>query len=174
VVLLRHTFIVGRQLVRNARAGWEASRGRSPRGARASGAEMSPEQAAAYAEGSFAVLAEEGAVRPGDAVLEVGPGESLALGLRLLAAGAREVVAVDRFETQAELGRRAAIYSAIVDRLGGAEREVAQSAIKPDEDPPLDASRGVSTPSSRSPRCSTSPTSGRLYALSTGFWRRAA
>lgn len=142
---MRTAPIIARQVARNLRAGVDARRGRTPDGARASGAEMTPAEAAAYADAAFEVLVEHGELRPeelsGAAVLEIGPGESLALGLRLIAAGAAEVVAVDRFDTQADLGRRQAIYAALVDALDPGARAAAEAVVRPGEDPPLDPAR---------------------------------
>jgi SAM-dependent methyltransferase len=75
---------------------------------------MEPAAAAAYADSSFASLVRAGLDASSARVLEIGPGESLALGLRLVAAGASEVVAVDRFDVQAPEERRRAVYEALL------------------------------------------------------------
>jgi SAM-dependent methyltransferase len=142
---VRHALIVGRQIARNARAVPTVRRRRTPPAARASGAEMSPAEAAAYADTAFRTLIDAAGVAAaeldGAAVLEVGPGESLAFGMRAVAAGAREVVAVDRFATLAGAGRQAAIYAALAERLPQPERGRAEAALRPGADPPLDPAR---------------------------------
>jgi SAM-dependent methyltransferase len=102
---------------------------------------MSPDDAAAYADHAFRGLIEAAGVDPsaldGAAVLEVGPGENLAFALRAWAAGAREVVAVDRFETLADGDRQADVYAALAERLPEAARRRAESALEPGSNPPL-------------------------------------
>ena len=50
-------------------------------------------------------------------VIEVGPGDSLAVSVRLIAAGAGEVVALDRFSTWRDPAQQAAILAHLVEAL---------------------------------------------------------
>src|SRR4051812_28541340 len=140
---MRTGTIVLRQMARNARAAVRAARG-IPAGDRVvSGGEMSPGDAAAYAEGAYASILRAGLSESdlrGAAVLEIGPGETLALALRLFAAGAEKVVAVDRFLAQAPLERQLSVYRALTDRLEPAERGRATAALVAGE-PPLDETK---------------------------------
>src|SRR4051794_29197173 len=76
--------IVVRQIARNLRAGKRAGGGDV-----ASGAELDPAAAARYAESAYRSLVERSGLGPkelrGARVLEVGPGDNLALALRLYA-----------------------------------------------------------------------------------------
>lgn len=53
----------------------------------------------------------------GARVLEVGPGDSLAVSVRMIAGGAKEVVALDRFSTWRDPAQQAAILSHLVTTL---------------------------------------------------------
>lgn len=111
----------------------------------ASGSELTPAAAAAYADGAWRSLVEgaglTGATFAGARVLEVGPGDNLALALRIAAAGAREVVAIDRFAVAAPAERQSAVYAALVERLDGDERARAEEVLRADRQPPLDPER---------------------------------
>jgi SAM-dependent methyltransferase len=112
----------------------------------ASGGELTPEAAAAYADRAYEVLAGDGGVTPGllsgARVVEVGPGETLTLALRLVAAGARQVMGIDRFAVQADPSRQRSVYAALAARLDGEESERAAAALRDGVGPPLDPARG--------------------------------
>lgn len=66
----------------------------------------------------------------GARVLEVGPGDNFGVALRLLAAGAEQVVAVDRYETRRDPVQQHTIYIALLERLSPNERERAEAAVR--------------------------------------------
>ncbi len=59
----------------------------------------------------------------GARVLELGPGDNFGVALRFLAAGATEVVALDRFATDRDSEHAAMIYRAMRSRMRGVEAE---------------------------------------------------
>lgn len=139
---MRERLVVARQIARNLRAARRAPGA----GDLASGSELSPTAAAAYADGAWASLVHGAGRAPatfaGARVLEVGPGDNLALGLRMVAAGAGEVVAVDRFAVAAPAERQAAVYAALIERLSDdGARARAEQVFRPGQDPPLDPGR---------------------------------
>jgi SAM-dependent methyltransferase len=95
--------------------------------------DVSASAAAAYVERSFAHLLMR-SKRDADAfrgarVMELGPGDNLGLALRFIAAGARKVVAVDRFHPAADQASQLALYEALRESLSGIERERFDSAV---------------------------------------------
>ena len=78
----------------------------------------------------------------GARVLELGPGDSLGVALRFVAAGAEHVTCVERHQVWKDRAHQAAIYRRILEGLDGRERERAESAIVlTDDDFTLDAAR---------------------------------
>jgi SAM-dependent methyltransferase len=59
----------------------------------------------------------------GKRILEIGPGENLGVALRLLAAGAAEVVSVDRFNSLVDQTRQSEIYTSLLEQLTGTQRD---------------------------------------------------
>jgi SAM-dependent methyltransferase len=59
----------------------------------------------------------------GAEILELGPGDNLGVAVRLVAAGARRVVAIDRFVPFRDPDQERRIYAALVERLPAAQRE---------------------------------------------------
>jgi SAM-dependent methyltransferase len=88
--------------------------------------ELQLEQSFDYVDRVFADYVEYGALGPHDLedarVLEVGPGDSPAVAVRFLAAGAKSVVGLDRFRTRRDPEQQRAILGAIVGALPVAER----------------------------------------------------
>jgi SAM-dependent methyltransferase len=138
---MRAQVVIARQIARNLRAMHSCPAA----GDLASGSELSPASAAAYADGAYRSLAGHGQLDPetlsGAAVLEVGPGETLALALRMIAAGAQTAVAIDRFPVQAGVVRQRAVYRELLERLDGEESARARSVYRDADDPPLDPER---------------------------------
>jgi SAM-dependent methyltransferase len=92
-------------------------------------------EAVDYVEATYGALLQKAGL-PSDAfegkrVLELGPGDSLGLGLRLLAAGASQVVAVDRFAIRYDPGFEAEVYRELLERLPTGERDRAEDAVRP-------------------------------------------
>ena len=65
----------------------------------------------------------------GRSVLEVGPGDNIGLALRFVAAGAREVVSVDKFVPLQDTAFHRQLYIAMRDQLAGEARERFDRAI---------------------------------------------
>jgi SAM-dependent methyltransferase len=113
---------------------------RARRGFRAEGMAQSSgqpvEKAVDYVESAFAAILDHAGLTPADLrgarVLELGPGDNLGLALRFLAAGAGEVVTLDKFAVPRDEAHEAAIYRALLDRLGPEERERASAALAGD------------------------------------------
>jgi len=91
------------------------------------------ERAVDYVESAFAAILDHAGLTPEDLagarVLELGPGDNLGLGLRFLAAGASQVVTLDKFAVPRDPRHEAAIYQALLERLEPAERERAAAAL---------------------------------------------
>jgi SAM-dependent methyltransferase len=84
----------------------------------------------------------------GARVLELGPGDSLGVALRFVAAGASSVICVDRFVTRRDPEQQRTIYRALAERGTAPERERISSAIDVDtgsirEGGPLRLSEGL-------------------------------
>jgi SAM-dependent methyltransferase len=65
----------------------------------------------------------------GASVLELGPGDSFGVAIRLLGAGARKVTTLDRFVTWRDGAQQDAIHRALLDSLPAPERERAAPAM---------------------------------------------
>lgn len=65
----------------------------------------------------------------GARVLELGPGDSLGVALRFIAAGARRVQCVERHRVWKDPAHQAAIYERVLAGLPGAERSRASAAV---------------------------------------------
>jgi SAM-dependent methyltransferase len=91
------------------------------------------DEAVDYVEGAFATILEHAGLSPADLagmrVLELGPGDNLGLALRFLAAGASQVVTLDKFDVPRDPDHEASIHRALLDRLGPEERERAEAAL---------------------------------------------
>lgn len=70
----------------------------------------------------------------GKRILEVGPGENLGVALKLLSAGALQVVCVDKFSSLIEKKKQLEIYKKIYSQMSKGEQEKFQDAIRIKED----------------------------------------
>jgi SAM-dependent methyltransferase len=77
----------------------------------------------------------------GASVLELGPGDSFGVALRLLGAGARKVTTLDRFVTWRDREQQDAIHRALLDSMPEAERERAAAAVVPGSELGVDPER---------------------------------
>jgi SAM-dependent methyltransferase len=115
---------IGRALLRNARGAARRVTGRSRSDTGATHADMSVEQSVGYVDAVFGDYVRHGFADPGEVrgsrVLEIGPGDNLGVALRLVAAGAREVVCVDRFRIARDGERERAVYRALGVEFGAA------------------------------------------------------
>ena len=110
---------------------------RAKRGFRAEGMAQScgqpVDEAVDYVESAFASIVENAGLTEdalaGARVLELGPGDNLGLSLRFLAAGAREVVTLDKFAVPRDPAHETAIYRALLTRLAPEERARAEAAL---------------------------------------------
>lgn len=68
----------------------------------------------------------------GQRVLELGPGDNFGIALRFLAAGASEVVCLDRFIAWRDADRERALYSALLASLQDAERKALEHIVLSD------------------------------------------
>ena len=66
-------------------------------------------------------------------VLEVGPGDNFGVALKLLAAGARQVVCLDKFHSTCDAEQQWRIYRALRDELSGESRRRFDDAISLDD-----------------------------------------
>jgi SAM-dependent methyltransferase len=80
-----------------------------------------------YVETAFEAFTRQGELTEDDLggarVLELGPGDNLGLALRFLAAGAREVVALDKFAIRRDPETERAIHDRLRERHGGIDPE---------------------------------------------------
>jgi len=70
----------------------------------------------------------------GKRILEVGPGENLGVALKLLSAGASQVVCVDRFHSLIEENKQLEIYKEIYSQMSKMEQDKFQTAIRITDD----------------------------------------
>ena len=75
-------------------------------------------------------LACSGLTPAGKRILEIGPGDNLGVALRFLAAGAAEVVAIDKFYSQRDSQQERRIYLALRNTLSLAERKLFDDAVE--------------------------------------------
>ncbi len=98
---------------RRLRAGKLAARS----GTRHEGLDL--DQSLAYVEGVYGdYLAYAGVDRFAGTIAEIGPGDNFGVALLLLADGASEVHAIDRYRPQRDAARQRAIYRALAERHG--------------------------------------------------------
>ena len=88
---------------------------------------LSAEQSVAYIQRVFGDYLTYGGVSKdwlrGKRILEIGPGDNLGVALRMSAAGAAEVVCLDRFETRSDAAQRRRIYEALRSGLSESEQK---------------------------------------------------
>lgn len=65
----------------------------------------------------------------GKRVLELGPGDNLGVALLFIAAGAEQVVCLDRFDSSRDLAKNRAIYRALLDTLDPSSRARASACV---------------------------------------------
>lgn len=65
----------------------------------------------------------------GATVLELGPGDSLGVALRFIAAGARRVVCIERYRVWQDPAHQKAIYAELIGRLPSDQRARAEAAV---------------------------------------------
>lgn len=62
-------------------------------------------------------------------ILELGFGDNVGVALRFLAAGASQVVGIDKFYSKRDVGREREVYAALRQKLSGAEQERFDDAV---------------------------------------------
>jgi 2-polyprenyl-3-methyl-5-hydroxy-6-metoxy-1,4-benzoquinol methylase len=67
-------------------------------------------------------------------ILEIGPGDNLGVALKFLAAGAKQVVCLDKFSPKRNLRQEHKIYQALREKLQDYERENFDRAVKLEND----------------------------------------
>jgi SAM-dependent methyltransferase len=81
------------------------------------------DESVGYIETAFEAFTRQGELSEGELrgarVLELGPGDNIGLALRFLAAGAREVIALDKFAIRRDPENERAIYDGLRERHGG-------------------------------------------------------
>lgn len=77
----------------------------------------------------------------GKKILELGFGDNVGVALRFLAAGAAQVICVDKFSSKRDESREKEIYSALREKLGGEEREQFDKAVDLTDGISFDAAR---------------------------------
>jgi SAM-dependent methyltransferase len=90
-------------------------------------------EAVDYVETAFVTILDHAGLGADDIegmrVLELGPGDNLGLALRFLAAGASQVVTLDKFDVPRDPDHEASIHRALLDRLEPPDRERAEAAL---------------------------------------------
>jgi SAM-dependent methyltransferase len=91
------------------------------------------EQSLAYIKRVFAEYLAYGGLSQdwiaGKRILEIGPGDSLGVALQFLAAGAEQVVCVDRFRPNSDPAQQCRVYQALYETLSTAERPRVAEAV---------------------------------------------
>jgi SAM-dependent methyltransferase len=77
----------------------------------------------------------------GMSVLEVGPGDNVGVAIRMIAAGAAGVTALDRFDSKRDHDQQRRIYQALIDSLGSDERERVHDLVTLEPDIGFDSRR---------------------------------
>jgi Methyltransferase domain len=130
---LEKATICARYVLRNLRAGIRGGLRLREGESGATHQNLSVEQSAAYIQRVFDDYLTYGGVSKdwlrGKRVLEIGPGDNLGVALLLYAAGAREVVCLDRFETRSDPIRSRKIYETLRSRLSEGERQRCDEAL---------------------------------------------
>lgn len=96
---------------------------------------FSLEQSTAYVDWVFGDYELQGLTPErldGARILELGPGDTLGVALRLVARGARQVVCLDRFVTARDPGQQRRIHSALREAMPAEERERLAGVVAPD------------------------------------------
>ena len=138
--LKRHKWaLVGYRILRNARAALRQAFGNRQSAGGRSHAGLAPDESVAYLERVYGDYLRYGGlsedfVRDKD-ILEGGPGDNLGVALRFLAAGARRVVSMDRFDARHNPEQEREIYLRLRNRLAAGERKNFDQAV--------DLSRGI-------------------------------
>lgn len=93
-----------------------------------------PEESADYVESAFEGMLRHGGIDRsevrGKRILELGPGDNLGLALRFVAAGATQVVTLDKFELKRDPELEQEIYRVLLDRLPAEERASGEAAVR--------------------------------------------
>jgi SAM-dependent methyltransferase len=125
--------IVAANLRHNLAARWNIRRGRMESDIGATHARLSTAESVAYINRvyedyrNYGGLLEQ-AIR-GKRILEVGPGDNLGVALRLYAAGAAQVVCLDKFFARRDEAQQLAVYGALRDTLSAPERARFDAAL---------------------------------------------
>lgn len=86
-----------------------------------------------YVQRAYAELLRKSGLEParleGARILELGPGDNFGLALRLLGAGASQVIALDRFAIRRDPEVETAIYNSLLERLEPPERARCEAAV---------------------------------------------
>jgi SAM-dependent methyltransferase len=129
--ILVSLFIVG-----DMRAGLESRLGRRGTKIGSSHAGLTIEQSLAYIYAVYADYLRYGSLQPNDLkdarILEVGPGDNLGVAILFLAAGAREVVCLDRFHYELNSAQHERIYRALIASLDERQRAAVEGAVQLD------------------------------------------
>jgi SAM-dependent methyltransferase len=128
--------IVGWEALADVKAGLRNRLGRYQAVGGATHRELQLEESFDYVDLVFADYLEYGALDPHELddvrILEVGPGDSPAVAVRFLAAGAKSVVCLDRFRTRRDPEQQRTILGAIVGALPAAERARLDGLVRAD------------------------------------------
>lgn len=128
--------IVAANLRHNLAARWNVRRGHMESDIGATHARLSVAESVAYINRVFEDYRAYGGLTEatirGKRILEVGPGDNLGVALRLYAAGATQVVCLDKFFARRDESRQLQVYRALRDTLTAAERGRFDAAISLD------------------------------------------
>src|SRR3954447_10481419 len=124
---------VAAMVARDVRTGLQGRFGRDLTTNGATHVGMSIDESLAYIDTVYDDFVEYGKLTPDNLrdarILEIGPGDNFGLGLRLLAAGAREVVCADRFYSVRDHQQQRRIYSALLERMSPEERARVEGVV---------------------------------------------
>jgi len=127
---------VAANLRHNLSARWNISRGRMDSDIGATHARLSTTDSVAYINRVFDDYRNYGGLNEhvirGKRILEVGPGDNLGVALRLYAAGAAQVVCLDKFFARRDEAQQLAVYRALRESLNATERSRFDVAVSLD------------------------------------------
>jgi hypothetical protein len=125
--------IVAANIRHNLAARWRLARGRSDSDIGATHHGLSTEQSVEYINRVFADYLAYGHLAGDDLrgkrILELGPGDNLGVALRLYAAGASEVVCLDKFFSRRDAAQQIKIYRSLRAQLSLAEQQRYDTAL---------------------------------------------
>ncbi len=125
--------IIAGNLWHNAMARWRLARGDVASDIGSTHQSLSTEQSVEYIERVYRDYLEFGRRGPaelqGKRILELGPGDNLGVALRLYAAGASQVICLDKFYARRDEEQQKAIYASLRQQLTVAERARYDTAV---------------------------------------------